>query len=90
MTPLSVWEGKVLFGAIVEVNENLEPGVYQLIVELNYQACNDMSCLAPNYVADTITVVVADKREVVNQVNQEIFEKIDLSVTTSVAEIEEG
>jgi len=87
--PLSVWEGNVLFGAIVKVNENLEPGEYKLIVELNYQACNDMSCLAPNYVADTITVVVADKKAVVNQVNQEIFEKIDLSVSTSPIETEE-
>ncbi|NNG27752.1 MAG: thioredoxin fold domain-containing protein [Ignavibacteriaceae bacterium] len=87
--PLSVWEGKVLFGAIVQANENLEPGEYQLIVELNYQACNDMSCLAPTYVADTITVVVASNKEVVNQVNQGIFEKIDLSVTTSTGEIEE-
>jgi thiol:disulfide interchange protein DsbD len=88
--PLSVWEGKVLFGAIVKVSDNLEPGEYQLIVELNYQACNDMSCLAPTYVADTITVVVADKKAVVNQVNQEIFEKIDLSVSTSPIETEDG
>jgi len=87
--PLSVWEGKVLFGALVKVNENLEPGEYQLIVELNYQACNDMSCLAPTFIADTITIVVADKKEVVNQANQEIFEKIDLSVTTSIGETEE-
>jgi len=88
--PLSVWEGKVFFGALVKVAENLEPGEYQLIVELNYQACNDMSCLAPTYIADTIVVVVADKKEVVNQVNQEIFEKIDLSVTTSVSETGEA
>jgi thiol:disulfide interchange protein DsbD len=87
--PLSVWEGKVLFGAIVKVSDNLEPGEYQLIVELNYQACNDMSCLAPTYAADTITVIVADKKDVVNQINQEIFEKIDLSVSTSPIETEE-
>jgi thiol:disulfide interchange protein DsbD len=73
--PLSVWEGKVFFGALIKVNNNLEPGEYQLIVELNYQACNDMSCLAPT--------------EVVNQVNQKIFEKIDLSVITSAGETEE-
>ncbi len=87
--PLSVWEGKVFFGAIIKVKDNLEPGEYQLIVELNYQACNDMSCLAPTYIADTITVTVADKKEVVNQVNQKIFEKIDLSVITSAGETEE-
>ncbi|RKY90715.1 MAG: thiol:disulfide interchange protein, partial [Ignavibacteriae bacterium] len=84
--PLSVWEGKVFFGAIIKVKDNLEPGDYQLIVELNYQACNDISCLAPTYIADTITIVVADKKEVVNQVNQEIFEKIDLSITTSTGD----
>ncbi len=87
--PLSVWEGKIFFGALIKVTENLEPGEYQLIVELNYQACNDMSCLAPTYIADTIIVTVVDKKEVVNQVNQEIFEKIDLSVTTSAGETED-
>ena len=84
--PLSVWEGKVFFGAIIKVKDNLEPGDYQLIVELNYQACNDISCLAPTFIADTITVTVADKKDVVNQVNQEIFEKIDLSITTSTGD----
>lgn len=87
--PLSVWEGKIFFGALIKVTENLEPGEYRLIVELNYQACNDMSCLAPTYIADTIIVTVVDKKEVVNQVNQEIFEKIDLSVTTSAGETED-
>ncbi|MEE9449078.1 MAG: cytochrome c biogenesis protein CcdA [Ignavibacteriaceae bacterium] len=87
--PLSVWEGKIFFGALIKVTENLESGEYRLIVELNYQACNDMSCLAPTYIADTIIVTVVDKREVVNQVNQEIFEKIDLSVTTSAGETED-
>ncbi len=87
--PLSVWEGKIFFGALIKVTENLESGEYRLIVELNYQACNDMSCLAPTYIADTIIVTVVDKKEVVNQVNQEIFEKIDLSVTTSAGETED-
>lgn len=84
--PLSVWEGKVYFGALIKVSENLEPGEYPLVIEFNYQACNDMSCMAPTYVADTMMVTVADKKEVVNQINQSIFEKINLGVTTSKSE----
>ncbi len=84
--PLSVWEGKVIFGILAKVTENITPGKYPLVVEFNYQACNDMSCLAPDFVADTLNITVADKKEVVNQINQEIFENIDLIVTTSTDE----
>ncbi|NWG27056.1 MAG: thiol:disulfide interchange protein, partial [Ignavibacteriaceae bacterium] len=53
-SPLSVWEGTVYFGALLSVNADVQPGIYSLIVELEYQACNDMSCQAPTAIADTI------------------------------------
>lgn len=79
-SPLSVYEGEILFGALISAGD-LKPGKYQLIVELNYQACNDMSCLAPTAVTDTIEIDIANKQAVVNQINQNIFNKIDLSFT---------
>jgi thiol:disulfide interchange protein DsbD len=84
-SPLSVWEGQVYFGALIEVDSNASPGVYSLIVELEYQACNDMSCQAPTSVIDTINIEVADKTSPVNTINDEIFKGIDLSLTQTTA-----
>lgn len=78
-SPLSVYEGEVFIGTLLKVSDNITPGDYQLIINLDYQACNDKSCLAPTSVSDTIIVTVADKQSVVNEVNQDIFKKIDLS-----------
>jgi thiol:disulfide interchange protein DsbD len=80
-SPLSVWEGKVYFGALVEVDSNASPGVYSLIVELEYQACNDMSCQAPTSLIDSIKIEVADKTSPVNTINDEIFKNVDISFT---------
>ena len=84
-SPLSVWEGQVYFGALIEVDSNASPGVYSLIVELEYQACNDISCQAPTSVIDTINIEVADKTSPVNTINDEIFKGIDLSLTQTTA-----
>jgi thioredoxin:protein disulfide reductase len=84
-SPLSVWEGQVYFGALVEVDSNAAPGVYSLVVELEYQACNDMSCQAPTSILDTINIEVADKTSPVNTINDEIFKRIDLSLTQTSA-----
>ncbi len=84
--PLSVWEGEILIGGLLNVDNDIAPGNYELIFTLEYQACNDMSCLAPASVSDTFLVEVADRRTVVNQINQEIFEKIDFSSIQSTSE----
>ncbi|MCJ7554684.1 MAG: thioredoxin fold domain-containing protein [Ignavibacteriaceae bacterium] len=83
--PLSVWEGEIIVGAILKVNENVEPGTYSLIVNFDYQACNDMSCLAPTSISDTIEVIVADRKDVVNQINGEIFDELDLSIESQIS-----
>ncbi len=84
-SPLSVWEDEIIIGAIVNVNENVEPGIYSLIVNFDYQACNDMSCLAPTSISDTIEVIVADRKDVVNQINEEIFDELDLSIESKIS-----
>lgn len=77
-TPLSVWESEVYVGAVVKAPEDLKPGKYILPVTLEYQACNNMTCLPPNAAEDTLTIEIADKQAVVNQINPDIFEKINL------------
>lgn len=84
-SPLSVWEGQVYFGALIEVDSSTSPGEYSLIVELEYQACNDMSCQAPTAVTDTINIEVADRTSPVNTINHEIFKNVDISFTETSA-----
>ena len=64
---------------MIHASKDIQPGEYKLIVNLDYQACNDRSCLAPTSVQDTFNVVIADKQAVVNEINQDIFKNIDLS-----------
>lgn len=82
-TPLSVWEGEFFIGALIKVDDNVKPGKYTLILNLDYQACNNQSCLAPTTVSDTLEIEIADKTTPVNQINQEIFENIKLSETSA-------
>lgn len=88
-TPLVVWEGEFYIGALIKVDDKVQPGKYQLIFNLDYQACNNQSCLAPTSVSDTLEIEIADKSVPVNQINQEIFEKINLTETTQVAKSED-
>lgn len=82
--PLSVWEGEIIIGALVNVSENTEPGIYSLVLNFEYQACNNMSCLAPTSISDTVEIIVADRKDVVNQINNKIFDNLDLSLTSSL------
>ncbi len=84
-TPLSVWQGKVYFGGLVKAADNLSPGNYPLIVIVEYQACNDQSCLVPTIVTDTLLIQIAGKKDVVNKINQDVFKNIDLSFTQNVS-----
>lgn len=85
-TPLSVWEGTIIIGGIIKVNKEVKPGTYALAVELFYQACNDMSCIAPTVISDTLKILVAGKNETVNKINEDIFSGIDLSFSQTVPE----
>lgn len=81
--PLSVWAEEIYIGTILKVNDDVKPGIYNLVFTLDYQACNDMSCLAPTFTTDTLRIEVADKKAVVNQINQEVLDKVDLSKLTT-------
>ena len=82
-SPLSVWEGTVYKGALIEIDSNLTAGTYPLVVELEYQACNDISCQAPTSVMDTLLINVADRTTPVNAINEQIFKQVDLSLTNN-------
>ena len=83
-TPLSVWEGEVYAGILVKVSKDIKPGKYPLVVKFDYQSCNNATCLPPMTTSDTLQIEVADKQSVINEINQNIFKKIDLSYATPV------
>ncbi len=82
--PLSVWQGENYIGALVKTSNNLKPGNYKLVVTLNYQACNNSSCMPPSTAQDTLDIEVADNQAAINSINEDIFNKIDLSYTPIV------
>ena len=88
-SPLSVWEGTIYQGILIEVDSNAIAGIYPLVVKMQYQACNDMSCQAPTSVSDTIQVEVADKTSPVNSINEEVFSKVSISFTEN-AEVDDS
>lgn len=87
--PLSVYEGDVVFGGIVKLPDSIAEGNYNLIIQLNYQACDNSTCLAPSEVYDTVQITVVNKSEVINEINQEDFKDLDLSYSAP-AEVNSG
>ena len=74
--PISVYQGKLLVGAILKVAAGAKPGAYTLKGMLNYQACNDHACLPPTSLPLTLTVNVVPRNEAVKHVNSDVFKTI--------------
>lgn len=78
---VSVYDGINFIGAILKVSESAKIGIIKIPIEVSYQACNDASCMAPTSALDTLTIEVVDNSIPINEVNQEIFSKVDISYT---------
>lgn len=79
--PLSVYEGEFFVTGLLKVPADVTPGTYKVIVDFSYQPCNDVTCLAPSSVTDTLTVDIAGNNSGVNEINQDIFKNLDISYT---------
>lgn len=88
-SPVLVWEGKFFIPVKIKFSENIEVGNSSLIVSLEYQACNNITCLAPNTISDTLFLDFVDKQTPINQINQAIFEKLDTSNLTADAKADD-
>jgi thiol:disulfide interchange protein DsbD len=76
-TPLSVWEGNVVAGLSVNVSKGLKAGKYPLILSLDYQACNNLTCLPPKEVKDTIYVEVTNQLSEISSINHDVFQNLE-------------
>ena len=63
-SPVSVFEGETKIGLTFEVQENAAVGKQAVEVVLDYQACNDVTCLPPNTVSAKFEVAVSEKSAV--------------------------
>ena len=77
--PVSVFDGEILIGAVITVPPEIQFGKYQIPLEFNYQACNDVTCLPPNSVEKIISIEVVDNQTPITELNAEIFSGLDLS-----------
>ena len=82
--PLSVWQGEALIGIKIKLKNNVKPGKYNLIVNLDYQACNDNICLAPNNIVDTLEIEVVNNTIPTNKINQSLFNSLNLTIDIAI------
>jgi thiol:disulfide interchange protein DsbD len=77
--PLSVFEHSFVIGIALDVAADVKPGTYPIKAELQYQACDDKTCLAPTTLElnAELTVVAADVP--VSNTSKEVFEDITFS-----------
>ncbi len=72
---LSVWEGEIIFYADLNVPRNIASGNYNTVVKLNYQSCNNQTCMPPAIALDTLKISVVNSGSTISQINQDIFQK---------------
>ena len=77
--PVSVFEGDIVIGLLINIDKSLSHGNYKIPVQLKYQACNNQSCMPPTSITDTIQISIVDSNRVINQINKDDFKNLDLS-----------
>jgi hypothetical protein len=73
---LSVYEGRVVVGALLKVARGTGPGTYPLKGQFSYQACNDHACLPPKSVPLSLTVRVVRRGTALKRVNADVFNTV--------------
>ena len=75
-TPLSVYEGTVVVGTLLQTAKVVPPGAYTLKAKFAYQACNDHACLPPTNVPLTITIRIVARSVPLKPVESDVFRRI--------------
>ncbi len=74
--PLSVYEGQVVVGVMLQVGASIPAGTYTLKGKFAYQACNEHACLPPTSVPVTIDIKVVPHQVSLKSVNKNVFQRI--------------
>jgi len=74
--PLSVYEGQVVVGMLLQAGKDVPPGTYTLKGKFAYQACNDHACLAPTSVPVTVTIKLVPRNVPLKSIGSNVFPRI--------------
>ena len=74
--PLSVYEGTVVVGTLLQAGKAVPAGTYTLKAKFAYQACNDHACLAPASVPVTLTIRIVPRSVPLKPVESDVFQRI--------------
>lgn len=74
--PLSVYEGTVVVGALLQAGKNVPAGMHTLKARFAYQACNDHACLPPTSVPLTLSIKVVPRDVPLKTVESDVFRRI--------------
>lgn len=61
--PVSVFEGNFVIDLLINIDKTLSPGSYKIPIQLDYQSCNNQTCMPPANVNASLDVEVLDKIE---------------------------
>jgi thiol:disulfide interchange protein DsbD len=74
-TKMALYDGVVVFGAVVRIGADVQPGPYRLTATIRYQGCNNLTCVEPSSASADDTIRVGTLDEGVEQLRAEIFSK---------------
>lgn len=74
--PLSVYEGTVVVGVVLQAGKAVPPGKYPLKGKIAFQACNEHACLAPTSVPLTVTIKVVPPGVPLKPTESDVFQRI--------------
>ena len=74
--PLSVYEGPLVVGALLQAGKAVPAGTYALKGKFAYQACNDHACLPPTSVPLTVTIKIVPGNVPLKPVESNVFQRI--------------
>ncbi len=72
-TQLSVYEGRIYFKSTITISPEVADSVLLIQGYIYYQACNDVSCLAPQQVEFSQRILLAADNEAVQVINEQVF-----------------
>lgn len=74
--PLSVYEGPVVVGAVLQAGKEMPAGTYTLKAKFAYQACNDHACLPPTNVPLAVSIRIVPPNVPLKPVEPDVFRRI--------------
>jgi DsbC/DsbD-like thiol-disulfide interchange protein len=74
---LSVYEGECVFGVLIQADNKIAPGKYNIKGRLKYQACDSTSCLPPKEVKLKIPLAIVPLTQETKEINPEVFSQME-------------